>query len=80
MIVYLNIPFEDLSVAKQHGVKWDLDKRMWFIKDHPLMLEKCVEPELHPFVQLFGKWFATKMTKIKYPRIKRRTQIGRAHV
>ena len=53
---------------------------MWFIKDHPLMLEKCVEPELHPFVQLFGKWFATKMTKIKYPRIKRRTQIGRAHV
>ena len=75
MIVYLEIPLNELAQARSLGAKFDVDKRMWFVKDHPSMDEKTEQPDQHPFVLLFGKWFASKMKKIRYEKIKYRNHI-----
>lgn len=75
MIVYLDIPLNELAEAKSLGAKFDLNKRMWFVKDHPTMDIKDITPDQHPFVLLFGKWFANKMKKIRYEKIKYRNHI-----
>jgi hypothetical protein len=68
MKVYLTIPFEELEFAKKQGVKWDLDKKMWFIQDHPSMSQVYDDSDNHPFIVIFGKWFANKMKKTKRER------------
>lgn len=75
MRVYLDIPFNELELAKSHGVKFDLDKRMWFIQDHPTMKFVYDDPDQHLFILLFGKWFANKMKKVKHERVKYRKHV-----
>ena len=75
MKVYLEIPFNELEIARQRGAEYDLDKKMWFVQDHPTMSFIASETEQHPFILLFGDWFANKMKKVKHERVKYRNHV-----
>jgi hypothetical protein len=75
MIVYLTIPFDELPEAKMLGAQYDIHKKMWYVKDHTSMSQIHTDPEQHPFIILFGKWFANQMKKTKRVRPKRNKHI-----
>ena len=75
MKVYLSIPSHELQLAKKQGVEWELDKKMWFIQDHPSMTKIHDDPDNHPFIVIFGKWFANSMRVPKHERLVKRKHI-----
>jgi hypothetical protein len=75
MRVYLDIPFAELNEAKSLGVKFDIDRRMWFVQDHESMTAYHNNDIDHPFIQLFGKWFANKMKRPTYKKFKNRHHV-----
>lgn len=75
MRVYLDIPFVDLHEAKSLGVKFDFDRRMWYIQDHESMTQTHTNNIEHPFIETFGKWFANKMLRPTYKKFKNRHHV-----
>lgn len=50
MRIDLTVPFSEKDIAKSRGAKWDMDKKVWYVVDHPRL-------------ELFLKWIPEKLQR-----------------
>lgn len=50
MRINLNVPFSEKDIAKRRGALWDMDKKVWYVENHPRL-------------DLFTKWISKNLLK-----------------
>jgi hypothetical protein len=50
MRINLIVPFEEKDIVKRRGALWDMDKKVWYVENHPRL-------------DLFTQWISKNLLK-----------------